>query len=105
MEAVLNNKLIPLAHFIAQTKEVFETVRKSGTRIIADEGKAACVLMPAEEYMRLVDEASDRAIERIAAERLSKPLREEDFIPQEEIDKEFGITDKDLEGWEEVEIE
>ena len=103
MQATISNTM-PLASFVAQAEHIFEEVRTKGPKIITKEGQPSCVLLSQEEYEKIMDELADTEIERLAAERLAKPRQVNDYIPQDEIDREFGFAKEDLEGWEEVEI-
>ena len=104
MQATTSNAL-PLTSLVAQAEHIFEEVRKNGPKIITDEGRPSCVLLSHEEYERIMDELAEAEIEHIAAKRLSKPRQENEYVTQKELDEEFGFTEKDLNGWEEVEIE
>lgn len=104
MQATINNT-VQFASFIAEAKHIFEEVRTQGPKIIMDEGQPACVLLSHAEYERIMDELADAEIERMAAQRLSQPRGKDEYISQEDIDKEFCFTEENLKGWEEVEIE
>lgn len=103
MQIAIENTL-PFSSFMEQAKRVFEEVQTQGPRIITEEGQPSCVLLSHAEYERIMAELTDIEVNRMAAERLAKPRREDEYISQEEIDKEFGFTEENLKGWEEVEI-
>ncbi|MBQ1336599.1 MAG: type II toxin-antitoxin system Phd/YefM family antitoxin [Selenomonadaceae bacterium] len=103
MQIAIGNTL-PFSSFMAQAKQIFAEVQTKGPRIITEEGHPSCVLLSHAEYERIMDELADAELNRMAAERLAKPRTAEEYISQEEIDKEFGFTEENLKGWEEVEI-
>lgn len=65
---------------------------------------AECVLLSPEEYIRLMDEVNDARLLAIATERMAH-YDPKTLVTQEEVDREFGFSAEDLEGFEEVEIE
>ena len=84
--------------------KVFEEVRQNGTMVVMKNNAAECVLLSPEEYVRLMDELEDAYLLGIAEERLAHydPSKN---ISQEELDAELGITEEDLAGWEDVELD
>ena len=98
-----NNTVIPLSAFNeGKAAEIFGEVRRSGTKLVVnDDDSAACVIMSPEEYS---DKFNEAILVGIAKERMRHfdPSR---LISQEEFDRRFGITEKDLEGWEKIELE
>ena len=103
MQIAIENT-VPFSSFMAQAKQVFAEVQTNGPKLIIGEGQPSCVLISHDEYEKIIDELADMAVSRIAEERLAKPRRADEYISQEEIDKEFGFTEENLKGWEEVEI-
>ena len=99
--------IVPLSLFSqGKANEVFEEVRRSGTKLVVDErdDSAVCILMTPEDYMRMSDDYNEIALLAIAEERL-KHFDESKLISQEEMDRRLGITPEDLEGWEDIELE
>ena len=98
-----SNTVIPLSAFNeGRAAEIFGEVRRSGTRLVVnDDDSAACILMSPEEYS---DKFNEAVLIGIARERM-KHFDRSRLVSQEEFDKRFGITEKDLEGWEEIELE
>ena len=98
-----NNTVIPLSAFNeGRAAEIFGEVRRSGTRLVVnDDDSAACVLMSPEEYS---DKFNEAVLIGIARERM-KHFDRSRLVSQEEFDRRFGITEKDLEGWEDIELE
>ena len=96
-----------LVDFQQQMYSVLNDVQSGVKKIITDNGTPFCVIMPIKEYAlieQLADEIFDAKIERLAYERLQDPNYKDKLIPAETLYQELGITDKDLEGWEDVEI-
>lgn len=107
MVTVMNDveKTIPISMFNnGMADEIFEDVRRSGTKIVMKNNLAECVLMSPEEYCRINDEYNDFKLLMLAHERMAN-FDPSKLISKEEMDKYLGITEEDLEGWEEVEIE
>lgn len=84
--------------------KIFEEVKKCGAKVVMKNNTAECVLLSPEKYVRLMDEVNDARLLAIAAERFAN-YDPANVITEEEMDKRFGITETDLEGYEEVELE
>lgn len=84
--------------------KIFEEVRKAGAKVVMKNNAAECVLLSPEEYVRMMDELEEAKLYALAMERLSRdnPPR---TISQEEMDARFGVTEDDLSGWEDMELE
>ena len=81
-------------------RDALRDAKNSGiAQLVADDDEF--ILMSRDEYNDRMNEA---VLIGIADERLSH-LDLSKLISQEEFDKRFGITEEDLEGWEEVELE
>ncbi len=63
-----------------------------------------CVLLSPEEYVSLMDEVNDARLLMLANERLANTDMSQ-ILSEEEVYRNLGITEEDLEGFEEVEIE
>ena len=84
--------------------KVFQEVRKSGAKIVIKNNEPECVLLSPEEYVRLMDEVNDARLLEIAVARMQN-YDPETAIPAEEVYRNLGITEEDLAGSDEVEIE
>lgn len=84
--------------------KIFEEVKQCGAKVVMKNNAAECVLLSPEEYVRLMDEVNDARLLAIAAERFAN-YDPANVITEEEMDKRLGITEADLEGYEEVELE
>ncbi|MBQ9596095.1 MAG: hypothetical protein IJR35_09575 [Synergistaceae bacterium] len=102
-----NTHIVPLSLFNqGKAGEVFEEVRRSGTKLVIDDrdDSAVCIIMKPEDYMKMSDDYNEIALLAVAEDRL-KHFDESKLISQEEMDRRLGITPEDLEGWEDVELE
>ncbi|MBQ6773001.1 MAG: hypothetical protein IJP48_02950 [Synergistaceae bacterium] len=99
--------IVPLSLFNeGKANEVFDEVRRTGTKLVVndDDDSAVCIIMTPEDYMRMSDDYEDIKLRAVAEDRWNN-FDESQLISQEEIDREFGITPEDLEGWEDIELE
>lgn len=83
---------------------VFEDVKTSGAKVVIKNNSPECVLLSPDDYSELIDELNDTRLLKETLNRLDN-LDSDKLISQEAIDKEFGFSDKDLDGFEEVEFE
>lgn len=84
--------------------KIFEEVKQCGAKVVMKNNAAECVLLSPDEYVRLMDEVNDARLLAVAMDRFAK-YDPTNVITEEEIYKEFGITENDLAGYEEVELE
>ena len=84
--------------------QIFESVKQSGAKVVMKDNLAECVLLSPEEYMRMVDELNDARLLALAMERMEH-YDSSKTVSQEAFDRRFGITEEDLKGYEEVELE
>ena len=84
--------------------KVFQEVRKSGAKLVIKNNEPECVLLSPEEYVYLMDEVNDARLLEIAVARMQN-YDPETAIPAEEVYKNLSITEEDLAGSDEVEIE
>lgn len=84
--------------------KIFEEVKHTGAKVVMKNNTAECVLLSPDEYMKLMDEVNDARLLSVATERMSK-YDPNSNISAEELYKELGITEDDLDSIGEVEIE
>ncbi|MGI6107878.1 MAG: type II toxin-antitoxin system Phd/YefM family antitoxin [Lachnospiraceae bacterium] len=97
--------IVPISLFNkGKAGQIFKEVKESGTKIVMKNNEAECILLSPEGYVKMSDAIADLSIELEAIRRLQSydPSRN---VPAEETYRIAGITEKDLEGWEDVEIE
>ena len=84
--------------------QIFEDVRKNGTKVVMKNNAPEVVLVSPEEYIRDQKELEDLRLLVMAQERLAR-YDPSTLISQDEVDRRFNITEEDLKGYEEVEFE
>ena len=103
MQAAMMKNALPVSAFMKNPGQAFADVRAHGKKFVVEDGRPVFVVQTAEEYEKIVDFIEDIRVEQIAAERLSKPRGEGTTF--EDALAEFGLTEENLKGWENVEIE
>ena len=102
--AVIRNT-VPINQFNrGMAGRIFEEVKRTGAKVVIKNNQPECVLMSPEEYLALIDELNDAKLLTIAEERFSHYDPSKTYT-QEEIEKEFGITQEDYEKTGEVVFE
>ncbi len=84
--------------------KIFDDVKQSGAKVVMKNNTAECVLMSPEEYVRLMDEVNDARLLSLANERMQN-FNPENLTSSEDLYKELGITEEDLDAIGEVEFE
>ena len=84
--------------------KIFAEVKKSGAKVVIKNNKPECVLLAPDEYENLMEEITDARLLTLSQKRLSHYDRST-LISEEEHNRKYGITDKDLAGYEMVELE
>lgn len=84
--------------------KIFEDVKQSGAKVVMKNNSAECVLLSPQEYVKLMDEVNDARLLSIANERMQN-FNSANLISSEELYKELGITEEDLDAIGEVEFE
>ncbi|MDO4219225.1 MAG: hypothetical protein Q4C78_04470 [Synergistaceae bacterium] len=84
--------------------KIFDEVKRSGAKVVMKNNTAECVLLAPNEYVRLMDEVNDVKLLVTAINRMAH-YDPATLIDNEEVNRELGITDADLEGFNEVEFE
>ena len=84
--------------------KIFEEVKQVGAKVVMKNNAAECVLLAPDEYIRLMDEVNDARLLTIASDRLAQ-YDPSTGISGEELCKELGITQDDLDRCGEVEFE
>ena len=84
--------------------KIFDDVKQSGAKVVMKNNCAECVLMSPEEYIKLMDEVNDARLLSLANERMQN-FNSANLISSEDLYKELGITQDDLDSIGEVEFE
>lgn len=103
MSAITNT--IPISLFNrGLAGKIFEEVKQYGAKVVMKNNTAECVLLSPDEYVRLMDEVNNARLLTIATERMAH-YDPDTVISGDEMNRRLGITEEDLAGYEEVEIE
>jgi PHD/YefM family antitoxin component YafN of YafNO toxin-antitoxin module len=103
MSAITNT--IPISLFNrGLAGKIFEEVKQHGAKVVMKNNTAECVLLAPDEYVRLMDEVNDARLLTMATERMAH-YTPATVISGDEMNRRLGITDEDLAGYDEVEIE
>ena len=103
VSAILNT--IPISQFNrGLAGKIFDEVKTTGAKVVIKNNVAECVLLSPDEYVRLMDEVNDARLLAVATECMSS-FDSSKLISEEEMDRELGISEKELESVGEVEFE
>lgn len=97
--------LVSISQFSkGQAAQVFDRLRSEKQLIVLKNNAPAAVLLSPEEYERLAEMEENYRLLTLAQERLSNGnLR--NAIPQEQVMRELGITQEEIDAAEDVDIE
>ena len=84
--------------------KIFEEVKRSGAKVVMKNNAAECILLSPDEYVKIMDELNDMRLLAIANQRMLNS-DSATWISDEEMNKRLGISEEDLKGFDEVEIE
>lgn len=99
------DNIVPISEFNkGKASKIFEQVEKKGPTFVMKHNKQVCVLLPPHGYRALMNMLEDYMDAEEASKRMDN-FDESQLIPIEEVMKESGFTEKDLEGWENIEFE
>lgn len=103
LSAITNT--VPISQFNrGLAGKIFDEVKQCGAKVVMKNNTAECVLLSPDEYVRLIDEVNDARLLAIASERMSH-FDPSATISETEMNRRLGITEKDLIGFDEVDIE
>ena len=98
------NSMIPITRFNkGEAAKIFDEVELSGTKIVVKNNKPACILVSPAQYETIMEMLSDYMLYTEAENRMAANNPSEN-ISHEELMKELGITQADLDSAD-VEIE
>ena len=84
--------------------KIFEEVKRRGAKVVMKNNAAECILLSPDEYVKIMDELNDMRLLAIANQRILNS-DSNTWISDEEMNKRLGISEEDLKGFDEVEIE
>jgi len=97
------NSLVPISRFNkGEASKIFDEVALTGMKVAIKNNKPACVMLSPEVYEDLAETLWELSIIPEIEKRIDEDLP---GIPWEEVKRNCGITDEDIAGWEDVEIE
>lgn len=106
MESVMSaiRNTVPISYFNkGMAGKIFSDVEKNGPKVVMKNNKAACVLLSPEDYVKFMDALNDAKLLALAEKRMAGgPHKTLSF---EEMNKELGISEKDLADVEEDDFE
>jgi len=101
--AQITRSMVPVSRFNkGEAAKIFEEVTKTGIKIAVKNNKPACILLSPERYEALIEELEDLHLMLEAEKRISE---DSPTISFQEVLSKNGMTEADLNGWEDVEIE
>ena len=102
VSAVLQN-IIPITLFNrGQASRIFKEVKEGAVKIVIKNNEPEAVLISPEKYAELADKAEDYDLIQMVYERMEDNGTGKSF---EEVLADNGMTEQNLKGWEDIEIE
>ena len=97
--------LVPISLFNkGYAGKIFSDVRRNGAKLVVKNNVPECVLISPEEYTKMVEELNDARLLGVASYRMEH-FDHNQLVPQNKVDEILGVSENDLIGFEEVEIE
>lgn len=103
MQSPMMKNTLPVAAFMDNPGQALAEVRTHGKQFVIENDRPVFVVQTAEEYEKMMDLIEDMRVEHIAAKRLAAPRGAGTSF--EDTLAEFGLTEENLKGWEDVDIE
>ena len=101
--AEVMRSMVPVSRFNkGEAAKIFDEVTETGIKIAVKNNKPTCVLLSPERYESLIEHIEDLELMIEAESRLDKGGR---TYTQQEVMARHGITEADLDGCEDVELE
>ena len=98
------DSVVPISRFNkGEAGKIFDEVAQSGTKFVFKNNKPTCVLIDPDRYAELMDMLEDSLLLAEAEERM-RSAKQSDSTSHEDVMKEFGIEQADLDAID-VEIE
>ena len=95
---------ISITDFIRNVTDSLNSL-KNGAKVIMKNNKPEAVIMTPQEYVDLIDRLEDAEDLSLAIERTKKHNKNTHYFTEKEIMEKYHISEGDLKGFEEVEIE
>ena len=84
--------------------QIFSEVKKHGPKVVIKNNEAEVVMLSPDEYVRIMDMLNDYELLSIAMARLEH-FEPSELISEDEMNRELGITQEELDSAGEVEFE
>lgn len=98
------NSLVPISRFNkGEANKIFDEVKESGFKIVLKNNTPTCVLLTPEVYEQMLETIEEYRLLAETEKRMEN-AKPEDFILQDKVLSELGISKADLDNVE-VEIE
>ncbi len=98
------SSIVPITRFNrGEANKIFEEVSESGFKVVVKNNKPACVLLSTDMYDEMVEMIADNMLYNEAEARMANN-DDKDDMTQEELMRELGIDESDLDDVE-VDIE
>lgn len=99
------NNTIPITLFNkGKAGKIFDEVKNKGPKIVFKNNEPECVLISPEEYVKIMDTLEDLELLAESYKRL-ETFDQSKLVSQEEVDKEFGFDQLDLDDVDGIEFE
>ena len=104
LAASILNSLVPITQFNrGQASRIFDRLHTENQLVVLKNNQPAAVILSPEEYARLSEIEEDYYLLIEATKRLAD--NNAPTTPMDEVTKELGITDEEIDAAEDVEIE
>jgi len=101
--AEVMRSMVPVSRFNkGEAAKIFDEVAQTGIKIAVKNNKPTCVLLSPERYEALLEQIEDLELIVETEKRLNNRGH---MYTQQEVMVRHGISEADLDGWEDVEIE
>lgn len=104
LKSAINNTVSISAFNRGEAGKIFKDVKENGPKVVMKNNIAECILLSPQEYNEMMEAIEDAELLAIARERLEH-FDPDKLISEEEMMKEFGITEDMLDAMDEVDFE
>ncbi len=84
--------------------KIFEEVKKDGAKVVMKNNVAECVLLSPQEYMQMINEMEEARLRTLVEARMEH-FDAKNTVSFEALNNKLGISEEDLAGYDEVELE
>ena len=99
------SRTIPLSRFDNETaREIFTQVNNAGFKVVTENNHPICVLLSTEYYEELIELIGDYELMQ-RADEIMRNMKDTDWISHEDILKNFGIDESEVDDGEDIDID